>query len=76
MQEIGKWAVAAGLTIAAIGAAIWLLGAFLPGLRIGRLPGDIVVERPNFSFYFPIATMILVSAVLTLVMWIVGMVRR
>ncbi len=42
------------------------------GLRIGRLPGDIVVEREKFRFYFPLATSVLLSIVLTLVFWLLG----
>ena len=41
-------------------------------LRLGRLPGDIVVEHQNFSFYFPITTGLLISAVLTLVLWLIN----
>lgn len=39
---------------------------------IGRLPGDIIVEKKNFTFYFPIATSILVSIVLSLIFWFIG----
>jgi hypothetical protein len=39
-------------------------------LGLGRLPGDIVVERENFRFYFPITTMILISLVLSLIIWL------
>jgi hypothetical protein len=42
------------------------------GLRIGRLPGDIVVEREKFRLYFPLATSVLLSIVLTLVFWLLG----
>ncbi len=67
MQDIGKLLFIAGLAIAAIGLLIWKTG----GLGIlGRLPGDISVHRPGFSFYFPIATCILVSLLLTLLMWL------
>lgn len=41
-------------------------------IRIGRLPGDIVVRRGNFTFYFPLVTSILISVVLTLLFWIFG----
>jgi hypothetical protein len=51
-----------GITLL-IAAASWPWLARLPW---GRLPGDIVVERPNFRFYFPLATMIVVSVVLSL----------
>jgi len=57
---MGKLLIVFGLAIAAVGAAIWL------GVPIGRLPGDIVVRRGAFSFYFPLATSVVVSVVLTL----------
>jgi hypothetical protein len=57
---MGRTLVLIGLGIAALGAAIML------GLPIGRLPGDIHVRRGNFSFYFPLATSIVLSIVLTL----------
>ena len=54
-----------GLLIAAIGVA-W---PWLSKLPIGRLPGDIIVDRPGFKFFFPITTMIIVSIVLSLLLW-------
>jgi hypothetical protein len=63
------WAVIVlGLVIAAAGA-IWLLAPHIPWL--GRLPGDIAVERPNFRFYFPVVTCIVLSLLLTGVLWLV-----
>ncbi len=62
----------------ALGAVLALLGVLLlvadrfPGLRIGRLPGDISVQRDRWSFYFPLGTSILVSLVLTLLLWLFG----
>jgi len=58
-----------------IGAGLVLLFAGLawPWLRklpFGRLPGDITVERENFAFYFPLTTMIIVSVVITLLLWL------
>jgi len=50
-------------------------GSKLP-FRLGRLPGDIVVQGRNGGFYFPIVTCIVVSVVLTLLMWIVNFFRR
>lgn len=47
--------------------AVGLLWPFLSKLGIGRLPGDIVIQRDGFSFYFPITTMIIISVVLTLI---------
>jgi len=59
---MGKTLVLVGLGIAAIGVSLML------GVPLGRLPGDIVVRRGNFSFYFPLATSIVVSLLLTLVL--------
>jgi len=55
----------AGLAMAALGALLWL-GPKVPWL--GRLPGDISIERPNFRFYFPLATCIILSVVLTVLL--------
>jgi hypothetical protein len=62
-----------GLVIAGIGL-IWVLVPNLPAL--GRLPGDIVIERQNSRLYFPIVTCIVISVVLSLVMWLVRAVMR
>lgn len=61
---IGKWIMLAGLIVMLVGGAIWLVGRF--GMPLGRLPGDIRIEGKNFSFYFPIATSLLLSLILTL----------
>jgi len=57
--------------LAVVGLVLIVVERF-PGLRIGRLPGDIRIERGNFRFYFPLATSILASIVLTLVLWLLG----
>ena len=64
----GKTLIILGAVLVAIGAlAQW--GPSIPVLRwLGRLPGDIVIERPSFRFYFPLTTMILVSLILTLLL--------
>jgi Protein of unknown function (DUF2905) len=62
-------------TLIIIGLAILLLGLLWPWLTrlgLGRLPGDVVIERGNSSFYFPIVTCIILSVVLSLVMWLFG----
>jgi len=74
MEQAGKAVVIVGLAIAAIGGLMWL-GVFR-WLRLGRLPGDIVVERPGFSFYFPITTLVIVSLILMLLQWLVAFLRR
>jgi Protein of unknown function (DUF2905) len=61
-----KLLIVLGVVILAAG----LLWPFLARLGLGRLPGDIVVERPGFSFAFPIVTCIILSVVLTLAMWL------
>ena len=69
MSEIGKLLIVFGVLIAVVGVAIVVAGR-LPW--IGRLPGDIYVRRGSFTFYFPLATSILVSLALTLVFWLFG----
>ena len=62
-----------GLAIAGIGL-IWVLIPNLPTL--GRLPGDIVIERQNSRFYLPVVTCIVISVVLSLVMWLIRALTR
>jgi hypothetical protein len=62
---MGKAIVAVGLLVAVVGGIVWVIEV-VGGRTIGRLPGDIHIERGNFSFYFPVATCILLSAILTL----------
>jgi hypothetical protein len=57
-----------GLVVVAVG----LLWQWLGRLGLGRLPGDIVIERGNSSFYFPIVTCLLISVVLSVVLWLFG----
>ena len=66
MEGFQKWLVFLGLALVVVGLA-W---PWLRHLPLGRLPGDILIQRENFVFYFPITTMILISAVLTLLFWI------
>jgi hypothetical protein len=73
-REFGKLLVIAGALIAAVGALL-LMNGHLP-LRLGRLPGDIAYRGKNSSFYFPIVTCIVISAVLTIVFWLVSGIRR
>lgn len=69
VESIGRTLVIVGLMIAGLGAVL-MLGGKIPW--IGKLPGDILIERKNFSFYFPLATSILVSLLLSLVFWFLG----
>jgi hypothetical protein len=66
LSTLGKWIIFAGLVVAAVGGLVWLAGK--TGLPIGRLPGDILIKRDGGVFYFPIATSILFSLGLTLLL--------
>ena len=68
MEEIGKWLILFGGLLVIVGGVILLIGK-VPW--IGRLPGDIVIQRDNFSCFFPIATSILLSIVLTILLQLV-----
>jgi hypothetical protein len=74
MSEIGKLLVILGIALVAIGGVIMLLAR--TGLPIGRLPGDILYRGKNTTFYFPLATSILLSVVLSLVLFLIGRLRR
>ena len=69
MHHIGKVLLVTGSVIALIGALLILSGR-MPW--IGRLPGDILIEKKNYTFYFPLATSILISVLLTLLFWLFG----
>ena len=61
-------------TVLAVVGLIWLLAPAVPGL--GRLPGDIMIERDNFRLYFPLTTCILLSALLSGIVWLVRVLSR
>jgi hypothetical protein len=67
VSEIGKMLLVAGLVTAAVGLLLW---SGLGRGWLGRLPGDIHIQRENFSFHFPLMTCVVISAVLTLLMWL------
>jgi hypothetical protein len=64
---IGRTLIVLGIVLVVVGA-LFTLGEKLP-LRFGRLPGDIEIRGKNTVFYFPVVTCLVVSAVLSLVMW-------
>jgi hypothetical protein len=69
MADFGRMLVLLGVVLVVVGGGLWLAGS--AGARIpflGRLPGDLHVQRGNWSFYFPLTTSILVSVVLTLIL--------
>lgn len=64
-ETFGKWLVATGVMLLAVGAGLWAAARF--GLPLGRMPGDLRVEGRDFSFHLPLATCIVASIVLTLI---------
>ena len=67
MNEFGKFLVVVGLVLVAVGALLW---SGLGKGWLGRLPGDIHYTRGDFSFHFPIVPCLLLSAILTLLLWL------
>lgn len=74
MQELGKYLLFAGLFLAFTGALLWALGDRLSWF--GDLPGDIRIERKNIRFYMPLTSMLLLSAFLSLLIWLLQKVFR
>ena len=68
-SESGKWIIGIGVIIILVGIIIYFFHDKLNW--IGRLPGDIRIEKENFRFYFPIVTMILFSLFGTLIIWLI-----
>ncbi len=68
-EGIGRLLIFLGLILALFGMVITFGGRIL---NIGRLPGDIVIRRGNFTFYFPLATSILISVALSLIGWFIS----
>ncbi len=68
-SPFGKTLLIVGLAIAGIGLLV-MLGGRVPWL--GRLPGDLFYKGEKFSFYFPLTTSIIVSVILTLILWLLG----
>ena len=74
LRESGKLLIVFGGVLMLVGVLLaWggPEGSGLPG-RLGRLPGDIVIRRENFTLYFPLATSLLLSVILSLVFWLLG----
>lgn len=69
MGQTGKYIFYAGLLMAAIGLVLWLAGDKLGWL--GKLPGDIRIERENLKIYIPVTTMILVSVLVSVIIWLI-----
>ncbi|KAB0664817.1 DUF2905 domain-containing protein [Oryzomonas japonica] len=68
MNGLGRPLIIMGLILVAAGLVL----SFAPRIPwLGRLPGDIAIKREHFSFYFPLATSILISAVVSLILWLI-----
>jgi Protein of unknown function (DUF2905) len=74
VTDVGKALVVLGGTIVIVGVVLILLGR--TNLPLGRLPGDIVYRGKSTNFYFPLATSILLSVVLSVVLYLVGKIRK
>ncbi|MGC4232413.1 MAG: DUF2905 domain-containing protein [Niabella sp.] len=69
MHQAGKYMVVAGVLLIIVGVVLWLSGNRLNFL--GRLPGDIRIEKENFKFYFPVTTLILISLIVNGIIWLI-----
>jgi hypothetical protein len=74
MSELGKLLIVLGIVLLGAGVVLTLLGR--TNLPLGRLPGDIVYRGKNTTFYFPLASSLLVSVLLSIVLYVVGRWRR
>jgi hypothetical protein len=71
-QQIGKWLISLGIIIALVGALVMVLGR----MGLFRLPGDFEFGGKNWRVYLPIASCIVISIVLTVILWLISIFRR
>ncbi len=69
IQHAGKLLIVLGVIIIAVGGLLLFSGK-IP--YIGKLPGDILIQKKNYTIYFPLATSIIISLIITLVFWLIG----
>jgi len=74
MAEMGRLLIILGVALAVIGAIVMLLGR--TGFPLGRLPGDILYRGKNTTIYFPLASSILISVVLSIILFLIGRLKR
>ncbi len=74
MVELGRILVILGIALVVIGGIVMLLGR--TALPLGRLPGDILYKGKNTTFYFPLASSILISVVLSIILYLIGRFKR
>lgn len=73
--QMGRFLVITGIILVVLGLIV-MTGSKFSFLGLGRLPGDIAIKGKNFQFYFPIVTCLIVSGVLTAVLWIISFLTR
>jgi hypothetical protein len=73
LQDLGRTVIVIGIVIVVVGSILWFFGK-LPFL--GKLPGDIMIKKDNFSFYFPITTAVLISVILSIIITLVSNIKR
>lgn len=76
MQPLAKVFMGVGALVFVIGAIMWVLSIYAPGIRLFRLPGDVVLEQGDSRVFVPFTTMLVISAVITLVLIVAGWLRR
>jgi uncharacterized protein HemY len=69
IHYLGTFLIVLGVIVIAVGGLLLFSGK-IPW--IGRLPGDILIQKKNYTFYFPLATSIIISVIITLVFWLLG----
>jgi hypothetical protein len=74
MAEMGRILVALGVGLVVIGGIVMLLGR--TGVPLGRLPGDFLYRGKNTTFYFPLASSVLISIVLSIALFLIGRLKR
>lgn len=67
LTSVAKYFIYTGVVLLLIGSLLYFLSKIGIGIGIGKLPGDILIKKDNFAFYFPIVTCIIVSIVLTII---------
>ena len=74
MAELGRLLLLLGVALVVIGGIVMLLGR--TGLPLGRLPGDFLYRGKNTTFYFPLASSVLISIVLSIILFLIGRMKR
>lgn len=70
MSEIGRTLIALGVLLVVAGGIVLLLGRTGVPFGLGRLPGDVLIKRDGFTFYMPLTTSILISVIVTAILWL------